>query len=187
MFIDHEIDLNYNLIWNLDWCLLQLLLTAGKLWTVCYRFHVQFGEKLYRKASVFWLLQITAFVLVTNIAVTGGDNSKESSVHFFLKLWRSLPIYCHNFTHRARTRAGPLSRDCQSHKNPDNQGWDHQGLMLSSFSLRIVPIISMSGRPHNLAETCSTLTSDSPLHLNRRLGLIFWQPLPSNRLNSLDI
>ena len=90
---------------------------------------------------------------MTNIAVTGEENFKESSVHFFFNLWLSVPIYCHNFTHRVCVRAGPLSGDCQSHKNPDNQSPDHELMRARAcclHSLSVLFPLSHPDSPYNL-------------------------------------
>ena len=111
---------------------------------------------------VFWMPQITAFVSVTNIAVTGGDNSKESSVHFFFKLCLSLPIYCHNFTHRAALEPSHCSEIVRVTKTSDNQSPDHQPMRARACCLHslsvLFPLSPWAGRPHNLNETWGTLT-----------------------------
>ena len=111
---------------------------------------------------------------MTNIAVTGGENSKESSVHFFFNLWLSVPIYCHNFTHRVCVRARLLSRDCQSHKNPDNQSLDHELMRARACCLHSLSVLFPLSHPD----------SRHPLSQQNTGWLLFCcQPLLSDQLN----
>ena len=52
-----------------------------------------------------------------------------------------------HFTHRVCVRAGPLSRDCQSHKNPDNQSLDHELMRARACCLHSLSVLFPLSHP----------------------------------------
>ena len=144
---------------------------AGAVW----------GWKLWEFSLVFWLPQITAFVSVTNIAVTGGDNSKESSVHFFFKLCLSLPIYCHNFTHRAALEPGHCSEIVRVTKTSDNQSPDHQPMRARACCLHSLSVL------FPLSSWAGALTISMRLWAPLRDSLLFVGSDMSSRCHNIHL